>query len=321
MADLLRGKPVAERLKADLKERVQLLSGQGITPGIVLIRVGDDPASEVYVASKEKACRQIGVASEVLHLPAETSEDTLLARVRETGARGDVDGVLVQLPLPRGLDEDRVLDAIAPEKDVDGFHPRNVGLLTLGMPRFIPATPLGILKIMAFYGIDPAGREVVILGRSRIVGRPLANLLSSKLPGGNATVTVCHTRTRDLPVVTRRAEILIVAAGQKRMVTAEWVAEGATVIDVGIHREPHPEKPGKMRVCGDVDFDSVEPKVAAITPVPGGVGLMTVASLLANTVDAAERRAGQRSVHPTVQPAGQGSGQPAGQQAGQRPGM
>lgn len=292
MAELLRGKPVAEKLKAELKEEVQAISEKGVTPGLVLIRVGDDPASEVYVASKEKACRKIGVASTVVHLPAETSEEALLARVRDTAARADVDGLLVQLPLPKGLDEDRVLDAIPPEKDVDGFHPRNVGLLTLGMPRFIPATPLGILKIMAYYGIDPAGREVVVLGRSRIVGRPLANLLSSKLPGGNATVTVCHTGTRDLPAVTRRAEILIVAAGQKRMVTGDWVAEGATVIDVGIHREPHPDQPAKTRVCGDVDFDSVAPKAAAITPVPGGVGLMTVAALLANTVEAARRRTG-----------------------------
>jgi methylenetetrahydrofolate dehydrogenase (NADP+) / methenyltetrahydrofolate cyclohydrolase len=291
VAEILRGKPVADRLKAQLRERIELLAGRGVVPGLALIRVGEDPASAVYVGAKQKACHKLGIASEVLHLPETASEADVLERIRETAGRREIDGLLVQLPLPGHLDENRVLEAIPPEKDVDGFHPHNVGLLALGTPRFVPATPLGILKIMEFYGIEPEGREVVILGRSRIVGRPLANLLSSKRPGGDATVTICHTRTRDLPGITRRAQILIVAAGVKRMVRADWVAAGATVIDVGIHREPHPDIPDKVRLCGDVDFDAVAAKVAAITPVPGGVGPMTVASLLANAVAAAERRA------------------------------
>ncbi len=290
MADLLRGRAVAKKLKEELRQQTEELKKEGITPSLFLIRVGEDPASEVYVAAKEKGCQQVGIASEVIHLPETTSETELLERVGAIGADPSVDGLLVQLPLPDHIDEDRVIEAVNPAKDVDGFHPHNVGLLTLGQPRFIPATPLGILKILEHYDIDPRGRRVVILGRSRIVGRPLANLLSSKLPGGNATVTVCHTGTRDLPAVTREAEILIVAAGRKRMVTADWVAPGAVVVDVGIHREPHPEKPGKDKLCGDVDFDGVAEKASAITPVPGGVGPMTVAALLANTVASAQRR-------------------------------
>jgi len=290
VADLLRGRAVAKKLKEELRQQTEELKKEGITPSLFLIRVGEDPASEVYVAAKEKGCQQVGIASEVIHLPETTSETELLERVGAIGADPSVDGLLVQLPLPDHIDEDRVIEAVNPAKDVDGFHPHNVGLLTLGQPRFIPATPLGILKILEHYDIDPRGRRVVILGRSRIVGRPLANLLSSKLPGGNATVTVCHTGTRDLPAVTREAEILIVAAGRKRMVTADWVAPGAVVVDVGIHREPHPEKPGKDKLCGDVDFDGVAEKASAITPVPGGVGPMTVAALLANTVASAQRR-------------------------------
>jgi len=290
VAKILNGRQVAKELRASLRERVERLETRGIRPTLKLLRVGDDPASAVYVRAKTKGSAKVGIDAETIQWPADVSEQELLARVDALGREDAVHGILVQLPLPGHISEEKVLRAIDPEKDVDGFHPENFGLLCQGVPRFIPATPAGILKLLAYYEIPTEGRHVVVAGRSRIVGRPLANLLSAKSDAGNATVTLCHTRTRDLAHFTRQADILIAAAGQPRFVTAEMVSPGCVVIDVGIHRFPDPENPGKARLCGDVDFETVEPKVRAITPVPGGVGPMTVATVLENTVLAAERR-------------------------------
>lgn len=292
MADLLDGRPVAKALKARLRDRIAVLNEAGITPALSLIRVGDDPASEVYVRSKDRACRKLGIASESIILPVDIDQATLLSRIDSLNRDNSIHGILVQLPLPGHLCEDTVIAAIDPAKDVDGFHPYNVGLLSLGNPRFIPATPLGIIRILEHYGIETAGKNIVVLGRSRIVGRPMANLLSAKADYGNATVTVCHTRTRDLSRHTLGADILIVAAGFKGLVTAHLIAPGAVVIDVGMHRDPDPENPDKTILSGDVDFEPVSAKAGAITPVPGGVGPMTVASLLENTVFAAEQQLG-----------------------------
>jgi methylenetetrahydrofolate dehydrogenase (NADP+)/methenyltetrahydrofolate cyclohydrolase len=292
LATILDGRAVAEKLKEEMRGRVAALVSRGVTPTLALVRVGDDPASAVYVRGKVKMCKTVGIASRNLHLSADTTQDELLGHVRALNEDPAVHGMLVQLPLPAHLAEEDVLLAIDPEKDVDGFHPYNMGLFTLGVPRFVPGTPQGILEILKHYEINPAGQRVVVLGRSRIVGRPLANLLSAKAPMGNATVTICHTRTRNLAEVTRTAEILVVAAGAKRCVTADMVSPGAVVIDVGIHREPDPARPGKTRLCGDTDFAALREKVRAITPVPGGVGPMTIAAVLRNTVLAAERCGG-----------------------------
>lgn len=288
MALILKGRAVAKDLKARLRVRCAALEARGSTPTLALLRVGTDPASEVYVKSKEKGSAEVGIRTLHEHLPAETSAEELLARIHTHGANAAVHGILVQLPLPAHIPEDEIIAAIPPEKDIDGFHPINQGLLAAGMARFVPGTPLGILRILEFYEIPTEGQHVVIVGRSRIVGRPLANLLSTKGPLGNATVTLCHTRTRDLAHHTRQADIVVAAVGQKRFLTADMVSAAAAVIDVGIHREDHPEKPGKTRVCGDCDYAGLVEKVRAITPVPGGVGPMTVAAVLENTVTAAE---------------------------------
>ncbi|MCK4306150.1 MAG: bifunctional 5,10-methylenetetrahydrofolate dehydrogenase/5,10-methenyltetrahydrofolate cyclohydrolase [Candidatus Eisenbacteria sp.] len=288
-AEVLDGRAVAEKVKEELRGRIAHLGTRGLIPSLTLIRVGEDPASRVYVRAKQKACKAVGITSATIHLPEQSTRQELLDQVDALNRDKSVHGLLVQLPLPRHLAEDEILSAIDPQKDVDGFHPLNIGLLCLGTPRFIPATPLGILKILEFYQIPTEGRCVVVLGRSRTVGRPLANLLSAKASFGNATVTVCHTLTRDLNRHTREADIVIAAAGSKRFLTADMVSPDAVVIDVGIHREPDPDRPGKTRLCGDADFEGLKGRVRALTPVPGGVGPMTVASLLANTVTAAER--------------------------------
>jgi len=288
--EILNGRVVAKALKATLRERISLLATKDIVPSIVLIRVGDDPASEVYVRSKDRACQKLGIKSTTIQLPADLPESDLIGQLMTLNQDPTVDGILVQLPLPEHLSEDTVIEAISPAKDADGFHPFNAGLLSLGTPRFIPATPLGILRILKHYGIETAGKNVVIIGRSRIVGRPLANLLSAKAEYGNATVTVCHTRTENISEITKRADILIAAAGIKGIVTSSMVSPSTVVIDVGIHRDPDPDRPGKSLISGDVDFGPVSSIVSAITPVPGGVGPMTVACLLENTVWAAEQR-------------------------------
>ncbi|GAG40727.1 unnamed protein product, partial [marine sediment metagenome] len=253
--------PVAERLKDELRGRVSALRDRGVCPKLVLLRVGEDPASAVYVRAKQKACEAVGIISQSEHLAEEISAGDLLDRVAALGRDESVHGLLVQLPLPPHLPEDQILEAVDPEKDVDGFHPLNLGLLCLGTPRFVPATPSGILKILDFYDIETEGRRVAIVGRSRIVGRPLANLLSRKARAGNATVTLCHTATRDLARATREAQILVAAAGSKRMITADMVSPDAVVVDVGMHREPDPERPGKNRLCGDVDFEALNGRV------------------------------------------------------------
>jgi len=291
VARILDGRAAASALTARLGERVKALAATGLVPGLALLRVGEDPASASYVRSKERASRDLGIASSTLVLPSDIRKDTLLDEIHRLNADRSVHGILLQLPLPPHLPEDELLAEIDPAKDVDGFHPMNAGRLCLGLPGFVPATPLGIVRLLQHYEIPTAGRRVVILGRSRIVGRPLASLLSLKGPEGDATVTLCHSRTRGLPEIARTAEILVAALGRMQWVTAEMVAPGAVVIDVGIHSEPDPDRPGKRRVTGDVDFAAVEPIASAISPVPGGVGLMTVACLIENTVRAAEAAA------------------------------
>lgn len=290
MALILSGREVARAWQEALRARLGVLAERGRRPVLVMVRVGEDPASVVYVRGKEKTSRELGIDSRTVVLPETTAMDELLAVIDALNADAQVDGFIVQLPLPGHLAEDEVLQRIAPAKDVDGLHPLNLGLLCQGRPRFLPATPAGILRILTHFEIETAGRHVVIVGRSNLVGRPLANLLSAKSPRGNATVTLCHTATGDLAHFTRSADILVAAAGRKRLITADMVSPAAVVIDVGIHREPDPERAGKERLCGDVDFAALQERVRAITPVPGGVGPTTVMSLIENTVLAAERR-------------------------------
>jgi len=291
VAELLDGRVAAAALKERLARRVARLREAGVHPRLEMLRVGEDRASVVYMRAKTKAAEEVGVDSATEVLAESADAEDVRAALARRNADPAVHGILLQLPLPAHLPTAELVAAIDPEKDVDGFHPINIGRLCLELPGFLPATPRGVVRLLEHYRVPIAGREVVILGRSATVGRPLANMLSGRGAHGNATVTLCHTRTRDLARVTRGAEILVVAAGQARMVGAEMVAAGATVIDVGIHSEPHPTRPGKRRLCGDVDFAAVAPRAAAITPVPGGVGPMTVACLLENTVEAAERAA------------------------------
>ena len=273
---ILDGKAVSAALKADLAQKVKTLPEKyGRVPHLVVILVGEDPASQVYVNNKSRAVEAVGFRSTTLPLPSDTAEDDLLGRIRELNADDGVDGILVQLPLPAQIDEAKVIRTIAVEKDVDGFHPLNVAALWQRMPCIVPCTPKGIMKLLASAGIDPKGKRAVVVGRSNIVGLPVAKLLLD----AHATVTLCHSRTADLAEETRRAEILVVAAGRPRMITGEMVSEGAVVIDVGVNRD----KEGKL--CGDVDFDTVAPKASFITPVPGGVGPMTIACLMENTLE------------------------------------
>ena len=278
MAKLIDGKNISGEIKDELKEKVAQLKEQGIEVTLAVIQVGNDPASTVYVGNKKKACAYIGIRSLAYELPGETTQEELLALVRELNDRKDVNGILVQLPLPAHIDEDTVIRTIAPEKDVDGFHPQSVGLLSIGQKGFVSCTPAGIIQLLKRSGVEIDGRECVVVGRSNIVGKPMAMLLIRE----NGTVTVCHSHTKDLKEVTRRADILVVAIGKRQFITADYVKEGATVIDVGMHRK----EDGKL--CGDVDFDSVEPVAGAITPVPGGVGPMTIAMLMNNCVSSVE---------------------------------
>ncbi len=273
--NLIDGKSISAAIRAELKEKV---AGMDKRPGLAVILVGDDPASAVYVRNKKKACEEVGIYSEVYTLPAETSQSDLNGLIDALNDNPAINGILVQLPLPKHLNEREVTLRISPEKDVDAFHPYNVGLITEGHPRFLPCTPAGIMELIRRSGIDPAGKRAVVIGRSNIVGKPMALLLLA----ANATVTVCHSKTADLPAVTREADILVSAVGKAGFVTADMVKEGAVVIDVGMNRDAD----GKL--CGDVDFPSVAPKSSFITPVPGGVGPMTITMLLSNTVKAAE---------------------------------
>lgn len=273
MAERIDGKAVSAMVKDELKERVR---EEGIEATLAVIQVGDDPASTVYVGNKKKACEYIGIRSLSFELPEETKEEKLLDLVRELNEREDVDGILVQLPLPPHMDEDKVIRTISPKKDVDGFHPQSVGALSIGQPGFVSCTPAGIIELLKRSGVDIDGKECVIVGRSNIVGKPMALLMLRE----NATVTVCHSHTKQLKEVAKRADILIVAIGKPKFITREYVKEGAVVIDVGIHRD------AQNKLCGDVDFDDVEPVASAITPVPGGVGPMTIAMLMKNCVEA-----------------------------------
>ena len=291
-AQIIDGKQVAADMRAELKDEVAKLKEQGIVPGLGVILVGEDPASQSYVTAKERACENIGIYSDDNRLPAETSQEELMALVEKMNNDSKINGILVQLPLPKGLNEAEVLLAIDPAKDVDGFHPINVGKMMVGEKAFLPCTPHGIIQLLIRSGVTIEGAEVVIVGRSNIVGKPLANMLIQKKPGANATVTVCHTRTKDLLSHTKRADIVIAAAGRPNTVTADMVKEDVVVIDVGVNRVEDATKKKGYRLVGDVDFETVKEKASFITPVPGGVGPMTITMLLYNTVESAKRAAG-----------------------------
>ena len=273
MGKRIDGKAISQMVKDELKERVK---NEGIAATLAVIQVGNDPASTVYVGNKKKACEYIGIRSLAFELPEETTEDELLELIQDLNGREDVNGILVQLPLPAHMDEDKVIQAISPKKDVDGFHPQSVGALSIGQPGFVSCTPAGVIQLLKRSGVEIEGKECVIVGRSNIVGKPMALLMLRE----NATVTVCHSRTKNLKEVTKRADILIVAIGKPKFITKDYVKEGAVVIDVGIHRN------ADNKLCGDVDFEDVEPIASAITPVPGGVGPMTIAMLMNNCVEA-----------------------------------
>jgi methylenetetrahydrofolate dehydrogenase (NADP+)/methenyltetrahydrofolate cyclohydrolase len=291
-ADLIDGTAIARQIRSEVARDVVRLAGQGIVPGLTVVLVGEDPASTVYVRAKGKACEEAGMRSVTICLPAHTPQAALLAQVDALNADPAVHGILVQMPLPAPLDADAVVRRIRPDKDVDGFHPLNVGKNLIGeRDGFVPCTPAGVQELLVRSGVDTRGAECVIVGRSNIVGKPMMALMIQNGLGANATVTVCHSATRDLAAHTRRADILIVAAGRPRMVTGEMIRPGAVVIDVGINRVEDPSARNGTRLVGDVDFESARLVASLITPVPGGVGPMTIALLLRNTVRAAERAA------------------------------
>jgi methylenetetrahydrofolate dehydrogenase (NADP+)/methenyltetrahydrofolate cyclohydrolase len=291
-AKIIDGKQVAADMRAELKAQVARLKQKGIVPGLGVILVGEDPASKSYVTAKERTCEEIGIYSDDNRLDAETSQEDLIALVKKMNADPKINGILVQLPLPEHLNESEVLLAINPDKDVDGFHPMNVGKMVVGEKAFLPCTPHGVIQLLIRSGVTIEGANVVIVGRSNIVGKPLANMLIQKNAKGNATVTVCHTRTKELARHTRQADIVIAAAGRPNTVTAEMIKEGAVVIDVGVNRIEDATKKKGYRLVGDVDFEKVVEKASLITPVPGGVGPMTITMLLYNTVESAKRAAG-----------------------------
>ncbi|MHC4287285.1 MAG: bifunctional methylenetetrahydrofolate dehydrogenase/methenyltetrahydrofolate cyclohydrolase FolD [Planctomycetota bacterium] len=286
-AQIIDGKQVAADMRAELKEKVAELKGQGVMPGLAVVLVGDDPASKSYVTAKERACEEIGIYSDDNRLPADTAEADLLTLVEKLNKDPKINGILVQLPLPKHIDEDRILLAIDPAKDVDGFHPVNVGKMVVGQEAYLPCTPHGIIQLLIRNNVKLEGAEVVVVGRSNIVGKPIANLLIQKAPTGNATVTVCHTRTKNMAEHVKRADIIIAAAGWPNTVTADMVKDGAVVIDVGVNRVEDATKKNGYRLVGDVDFEAVKEKASLITPVPGGVGPMTITMLLYNTVQSA----------------------------------
>lgn len=287
-ARVIDGAALAKTLRAEMAEEVKALAARGRRPGLAAVLVGDDPASQSYVKSKGKACEEAGMLSRTILLPATTPEEELLALLDRLNVDPEIHGILVQLPLPRQINTERVLLRVLPAKDVDGFHPVNVGRLVLGDPKaFRPATPWGIIQLLIREKIETKGAHAVVLGRSTIVGRPMANLLMQDAPGGNATVTVCHSKTRELPAITRTADIIVAAIGRAEFVTAPMVRPGAVVIDVGINRVDDASKPRGYRLVGDVAFGPVSEVAGAITPVPGGVGPMTIAMVLRNTIQAA----------------------------------
>ena len=291
-AVIISGKDVSALIRAELKERVLRLKEKGVTPGLGVVLVGEDPASVSYVTAKAKGSEEVGMFEQTINLPASTPEADILATVDRLNRDPKFNGILVQLPLPKGVSADKVIAFISPEKDVDGFHPINVGRLLRGEPCPLPCTPYGVIEMLSRSGHSPEGKHVVVCGRSNIVGKPLAALLIQKKKGANATVTVCHTGTKDLRGFTLQADILVAAMGAPKAITADMVREGCVVIDVGVNRVPDPTAAKGFRLVGDCDFEAIKEKAAAITPVPGGVGPMTVTMLLKNTVEAAERLAG-----------------------------
>ena len=289
---LLDGKKISNLIKEEIKDEVSAMKERGEkVPHLAAVLVGDDGASLTYVGSKVRSCKRIGFESTLIHLPEETKEEELLATVEELNANSEIDGYIVQLPLPKHIDEQKVLLAVHPDKDVDGFHPTNFGKMALDMPSFIPATPYGIMELFRRYEIPLAGKNVVVIGRSHIVGRPISILMSQKTTPGNATVTLTHSRTNDLAAITREADVIVSALGVPNFLKADMVKEGVVVIDVGITRVPDSTRERGYYLTGDVDFDGVSPKASYITPVPGGVGPMTIAMLLKNTLLARERHA------------------------------
>jgi len=292
-AKIIDGKQVAADMRVELKAKVAKLKEDGIVPGLAVVLVGEDPASKSYVTAKERACEEIGIYSDDNRLDADTSQEKLMALVDKLNNDPKINGILVQLPLPKHLNESEVLLAIDPDKDVDGFHPINVGKMVVGEKAFLPCTPHGIIQLLLRNDVKIEGAQVVIVGRSNIVGKPVANMLIQKSPTGNATVTVCHTRTKNLAEHTRRADIVIAAAGRPNTVTADMIKDGAVVIDVGVNRVEDATRKRGYRLVGDVDFEAVKEKASLITPVPGGVGPMTITMLLYNTVESAEKAAGR----------------------------
>lgn len=288
-AQIIDGKQIAADIREELKADVAALKERGIVPGLGVILVGEDPASKSYVSAKEKACENVGIYSDDNRLPSDTSQEDLLALVSRMNSDPKINGILVQLPLPKHIDEAAVLMAIDPDKDVDGFHPINVGKMMVGEDSFLPCTPHGVVQMLKRSGVETCGAHVVVVGRSNIVGKPVANMLLQKKDGANATVTLCHTRTKDLGFHTRQADIIIAASGWPNTITADMVKDGAVVIDVGVNRVDDPSRERGYRLVGDVDFDAVKEKAAMITPVPGGVGPMTITMLLFNTVESAKR--------------------------------
>ena len=293
MPKILNGKDVAQDMRVEMKAEVEKLKSEhGITPGLSVVLIGEDPASKVYVRNKKRGCEEIGVHSEEYRFPADHSEEELLSLIGKLNEDPKVNGILVQLPLPKHINEEKVLIAIDPDKDVDGFHPVNVGRLMIGAPGFLPCTPHGVQQLMLRSGIEIEGKHVVVVGRSNIVGKPVAMILVQKKPGANATVTICHTGTKDIAAITRTADILIVASGRPNTITEDMVSEGVVVVDVGVNRVDDPTRKRGYKLVGDVDFEGVSKKASAISPVPGGVGPMTITLLLHNTIVSAKRAHG-----------------------------
>ncbi|MCB0481050.1 MAG: bifunctional 5,10-methylene-tetrahydrofolate dehydrogenase/5,10-methylene-tetrahydrofolate cyclohydrolase [Flavobacteriales bacterium] len=288
---LLDGNATSAAIRTEIAEEVSKLKSQGKkVPHLAAILVGEDGASQTYVNAKVKACENVGFESTLVRMPAETSEEELLSTIKGLNENPNIDGFIVQLPLPKHIDEDKVTLAVAPQKDVDGFHPENVGRMSLGLPTFLPATPNGVMEMLGRYNIETVGKNCVVIGRSNIVGTPMAILMSRGTNPGNATVTLTHSRTKNLKEITLQADIIIVALGKPNFLTGEMVKQGAVVVDVGIHRIEDASKKSGFRLVGDVEFETVAPKCAAISPVPGGVGPMTIASLLQNTLKAVTMR-------------------------------
>jgi methylenetetrahydrofolate dehydrogenase (NADP+)/methenyltetrahydrofolate cyclohydrolase len=292
-AKIIDGNKVAEEMQAEMVDEVAKLETDGITPGLSVVLVGEDPASKVYVRNKTRTCKKLGIKSDQHSLDADTSEEDLLALVEKLNNDDTVHGILVQMPLPKHINENEVIKAISPDKDVDGFHPVNVGKMVIGEPGFLPCTPHGVQHLLIRSGVEIAGKHVVVVGRSNIVGKPVANILLQKQEGANATVTICHTGTDDIAAHTRQADIIIAAAGRPNTVTADMVKDGVAVIDVGVNRVDDPSAKRGFKLVGDVDFDAVKEKASAISPVPGGVGPMTITMLMHNTIDSAKMSAGK----------------------------